>query len=101
MEIAELAQVDVAAGAQIAAAVVGVAVEHGGELFAGHRVIGAEQLLAVALHNAVLGGPDHRVLIPAAGLHVGKLGRTVDPGAALDAVEDGGDHGAGGGAVAG
>lgn len=92
---AHLGGVGIAGEAGLAGGVVtlipGVAVEQGGQLLPGDRVLGPEASVVIAQDDALLRSPGHRLGVPGAGLHVGEAGISGRR-APCQTVEDGGSH---------
>ena len=84
--------------AHVVALELGVAVEDGGHLLAGHRGVGIKLVVAFALDNAACGSPVDGVGVPGALGHIVKHGG-IGAGGTLQVVEYLGDHGPGQSAV--
>ena len=91
--------VGVLAHADVIALILGVTVKDGGELLAGDLGVGLEGAVGITLDDAVIVGPHHTVDIPGSGDSVAEGRLAFHIGFSLGTMEDGDDHGAGGGIV--
>lgn len=80
------------------AAVLRIAVQDDRELLARDGLVGAEHVVAKAVNDAVLGGPQDRVIVVGAAAHVGEAGAGHD-GLARETPQDGHEHAAAGSVV--